>query len=260
MYKYIIPLLLASFVMTNSVKSQSQDNLLQLSVDFLNALKTNSSTEDCKNILANISLDELSSQINSDEKRLAFWINIYNAFIIDILNGNPDLYQDRGAFFKAKQMIIAGREVSFDDLEHGIIRRSVSKYSLGYIGKIFVPKFERKLRMEKRDPRVHFALNCGAKSCPQVAIYNDEQIYEQLDIISSQFLNNTSTYIKEESLVKVTPLISWFRADFGGIDGAKKYLKKYGIIDTEDVKLEFTDYDWTILLFNFTDLSLEENN
>jgi hypothetical protein len=97
-------------------------------------------------------------------------------------------------------------------------------------------------------------LNCGAKSCPPVAFYRDDIIDEQLDIISAQFLTNTSTFKKEEATVLVTPLISWFMADFDGLSGAKKLLVKYGITDTEEVSLVFDDYDWTLKLFNFTSI------
>ena len=30
----------------------------------------------------------------------------------------------------------------------------------------------RSLAIEKMDPRVHFALNCGAKSCPPVRVFS----------------------------------------------------------------------------------------
>lgn len=252
MQKFFILLNLSLVLAVNISIAQSKDDLMQLSKDFLYSLQNNQSTEDCKKILSEVSLDELASQINDDQKRKAFWINIYNAFIQDILMEHPERYEDRGAFFKAKQMNIAGREVSFDDIEHGIIRRSVSKLSLGYIGKIFVSKFERKLRTDKRDGRIHFALNCGAKSCPPVAIFEAGRIEEQLDNISIQYLTNTTSFDKTKNTASVSSLISWFRGDFGGLEGAKEMLKKYGVVNAEDFSLEFNDYDWTLDLGNYT--------
>lgn len=244
--------LVLSFSQPNIGVSQSKDNLMDLSKQFLSALQNGESTEDCKRILSTISLKELADQINNDDIRKAFWINIYNAYIQDILQSNPELYEDRGSFFKAKQMNIAGRDVSFDDIEHGIIRRSVSKLSLGYLSKIFVSKFERKLRTDKRDPRIHFALNCGAKSCPPVAIFDAERIDEQLDAISKQYLANNSTYDLDKKTAYVPALMSWFRGDFGGLDGAKDMLRKYNIVNAENFSLEFNEYDWTLDLGNYT--------
>ncbi len=251
-YSFTPIIILLSLFM--AYKVQAQDNLMETSQKFLQALKNDESTEDCKSILKNISLEDLADQINTDEKKKAFWINVYNAFIMDILKDSPEKYEDRGAFFKAEQINIAGHLVSFDIIEHGIIRRSVNKLSLGFLPKFNVSKFEKKLRSNSRDGRVHFALNCGAKSCPKVAIYDDEKIDEQLDAISKQFLSNTTEYDRANNKAKVTTLISWFRGDFGGIKGAKKLLMKYGIIDSKKVKLEFDDYDWTLFLFNFTEI------
>ena len=254
MLKYLFSSIILIFSSIMSTKVHTQDNLIQVSQDFLKALKNQDSTEDCKKILKEVSLDELASQINTDEKRKAFWINIYNAFIMDILKDKPELYEDRGAFFKAEQINIAGHITSFDIIEHGIIRRSVNKLSLGFLPKFKVSTFEKKLRSSSRDGRVHFALNCGAKSCPKVAIYSDDKIEEQLDAISKQFLSNTTTYDQENNKALVTTLISWFRGDFGGIKGAKKLLVKYGIVDNKKVNLEFDSYDWTLFLFNFTEI------
>ena len=252
MTKYILTSAIILLTLMMSPKVKASNDLIQLSQNFLYALQNGESTEDCKNELAAVDFSELVTQINTDDKRKAFWINIYNAFIMDILKTNPELYEDRGAFFKTKQINLSGKMISFDDIEHGIIRRSVNKYSLGFIPKLFISKFERKLRTDARDGCVHFALNCGAKSCPKVAIYDAEIINSQLDAIARQFLTNTTKYNRTENTAVVTALISWFRGDFGGLDGAKQLMVKYGVIESTEVNLEFDDYDWTLLLFNFT--------
>ncbi len=251
-FKFALFFCLIFFPFYNSVFGS--ELLLQVSKDFLYSLKNDQSTDDCKFILENTSVEELEYQLNDDNKRKAFWINIYNAFIMDILKENPSLYLDKGNFFKSKQINIGGKLISFDDIEHGIIRRSISKYSFGYIRKIFIPHFERKLRLENRDERVHFALNCGAQSCPPVAIFDARKMDNQLDKASELFLKSTSDYDRSSNVVYVTPIISWFRGDFGGLSGAKRLLKKYGVVEKVDISLEFTTYDWNLYLFNFIDL------
>lgn len=252
MSKYINTLIFILFLGIQTLSAQYEDNMIQLSQDFLKALQDKKPTEEYKRVLADIELEKLASQLDSDKKRLAFWINIYNAFIMDVLKDAPGKYSDRGEFFKADQVKIAGKSVSFDDIEHGVIRSSVVKLSWGYFSKWFVSKWERKLRTDKRDYRIHFALNCGAKSCPPVAIYDDETINEDLDKITDQYLGRVSEYKEEENKVITTPLMSWFRGDFGGKSGSKEILKKFDIIPNTDVEIEFGDYDWTLDLFNFT--------
>ncbi|MEO0332726.1 MAG: DUF547 domain-containing protein, partial [Bacteroidota bacterium] len=108
----------------------------------------------------------------------------------------------------------------------------------------------------KADGRIHFALNCGAKSCPYIAVYDAIYMDEQLDEIAHQFLNRTSTYEPENEEVYVTSLFSWFRGDFGGKSGIRDYLRKYEVIPQEaDPSLSFETYDWTLELGNYTDLS-----
>jgi hypothetical protein len=254
MVKILSSLVFVLLVSPSKASAQYEDNMIKLSQDFLKALQDKKPTDEYKKVLAEIDLDQLSEQLDSDKKRLAFWVNIYNAFIMDVLKDAPQKYEDRGAFFKAEQMTIAGEEVSFDDIEHGVIRSSVIKLSWGYLSKWFVSKWERKLRTERRDYRIHFALNCGAKSCPPVAIFDDKTVNDDLEKISKQYLTRISEYKPSENKVITTPLMSWFRGDFGGKGGAKEILKKFKIIPNTDVEIEFGPYDWTLFLFNFTEI------
>jgi len=255
MTKFMIILLLTACTSAEFVQDGIKKDPLQLAEDLLKAARYEQTADEIKTDLANLDFDYLHKALNTDEKKLAFWINIYNAHVQLFLTEKPELFEDRGEFFSSPKMPIAGKTLSFDDIEHGIIRRSQSKLTLGLIPKLFVNKYERKMRTQERDGRIHFALNCGAKSCPPVAIYEANRINEQLDISSKRFLENSSTYKEEENKAYVTALFSWFRGDFGGLDGVKDYLRRYEIIEeNEDPSLSFKDYDWTLYLGNYIDL------
>ena len=99
-------------------------NFIQLSQEFLYAARTGDSTVLYMDTLKLANPDELASQLNSDDKRLAFWLNIYNGFTQVILKKNPEQYKTRSSFFSSKQIFIAGEQLSLDDIEHGILRRS----------------------------------------------------------------------------------------------------------------------------------------
>ncbi|MEM9888243.1 MAG: DUF547 domain-containing protein [Bacteroidota bacterium] len=228
---------------------------LDLAKQLLERVRDEEDYEKVQSDLANLDFDYLHESLDTDEKKLAFWINIYNANVQLLLSENSDLFEDRSAFFSEPRVTIAGLALSFDDIEHGIIRRSQNKLTLGLIPKLFVPKYERKLRTEERDGRIHFALNCGAKSCPPVAIYEADRINQQLDKSSKRFLEKSSTYKAEENTAYVTSLFRWFRGDFGGLDGVKSYLVRYGIVEEgTDPSLSFEKYDWTLDLGNYVDL------
>jgi hypothetical protein len=232
--------------------NMSGRDFVELSKTFLNQMRNDQDAEDIVQQYAKMDFDQLVTELDERTEKLAFWINTYNGFVQYLLTNDPTLFDDRGSFFMDKRVTIAGIEMSFDDIEHGIIRDSRVKLGLGFLKKWFPPMFERKLRIHPRDGRIHFALNCGAKSCPPVAIYDERYIYEQLDEIAADYLKKITTV--ENNAIMTTPLFSWFRGDFGGKSGIKTTLKNYGIIEsTKGLTISFKNYDWTLSTGNYTD-------
>ena len=240
----------------------AQDSLsyAKLSVQLIENLKSGKSTQAIEEKLAEASQKELKESLKTEGERKAFWLNVYNGYVQILLTHNPDLFKDRDSFlgynfFSTPQITIAGKELSFDDIEHGIIRRSKNNISGGYVNKIFVGDFEKKFRWDEVDPRIHFALNCGAASCPYIAAYQPDRVNEQLDITTRQYLEKTTDYYPDENRVVVNKLMSWFRADFGGKDGAIKMLKSYNVIPQDvNPSIDFKEYDWTLELGNYKDI------
>ncbi|WKN40966.1 DUF547 domain-containing protein [Tunicatimonas pelagia] len=259
----IVLLFLASLLAMCSSAEKSQQAShnksyphVELSKELVRTAKEQQDASEIMDKLAAVSAEELSAELDTDEAKKAFWINVYNGSVQHILMKQPELFEDRGAFFKKDQVRIAGEIISLDKIEHGIIRGSKIKWLLGLVSDPFADKYERTFRTDSADGRIHFALNCGAKSCPYIAIYNAPYMNEQLDEIARQFLNRTSTYEPDEEKVFVTSLFSWFRGDFGGKSGIRDFLRKYDVIPEEaDPSLSFQDYDWTLELGNYTDLS-----
>ncbi|MEQ8523140.1 DUF547 domain-containing protein [Gracilimonas sp.] len=243
-----------------NIHAQDSLSYAELSVQLIENLRNGQPTEAIVEKLASVSEKKLKEDLNTEGKQKAFWLNVYNAYVQIILSENPDLFKDRDSvfgynFFSSPQITIAGKDISFDDIEHGIIRRSKVKISGGYASNPFPGSYEKKFRWDDVDPRIHFALNCGAKSCPYIAAYDPDRVNEQLDITTKQYLERTTDYYPEENRVVVNKLMSWFRADFGGKSGAIKMLKEYEIIPQDaDPSLDFKAYDWTLELGNYKEI------
>ncbi|NBC02588.1 MAG: DUF547 domain-containing protein [Bacteroidetes bacterium] len=237
-----------------------QPTLVNLSMLLVERIREEVPADDITDCLANISPERLKSELSTEEQKKAFWLNVYNAYVQIILQENPGLFEDRNSwfgynFFSSPQVTLAGYRMSFDDMEHGIMRRSTHKLSLGYMQNWLIDDVEKNLMWQEIDPRIHFALNCGAASCPYVAVYDPLRVHEQLDKTTENYLSRTTVYDKSENTAIVTRLMSWFRGDFGGLDGARDFLKKYDIIPQDaDPSLEFREYDWTLELGNFQEL------
>lgn len=202
-------------------------------------------------VLQNMSTEQLQNQLVTDAQKTAFWLNLYNAFIQKFLSENPENYQNRSKFFKEKQINIGGVLLSFDFIEHGILRGSKNKLSMGYLNKIFVGSLEKKLRVKKPDYRIHFALNCGASACPAVAYYSVDKLDIQLAVAEGFFVSENSIIYQDKKTIETSKIFSWFRADFGGKKGIKKLIGKYNKQDNSSYKLIFRPYNWELMLENY---------
>lgn len=230
----------------------SKNKLVQLSQEFMYAAKTGEQTDNYITDLKGISMDELIATVKSDDEKKAFWINLYNAFTQVALKNDPAQYNKRSKFFGNEFIEVAGKKFSLDDIEHGILRRSKIKWSLGYFNKLFPGSTEKMLRVDKLDYRLHFALNCGAKSCPPIAFYKSENIDQQLDLATKAYLTSEAEYDEATNTVKLPALMSWFRRDFGGKKQMIELLKQLSIVPKNiNPKIKFKRYDWTLYLENY---------
>lgn len=227
-------------------------NLINISQQLLLAAKTKEPTDSFVDILKNISEEKMRNGLASDNLKKTFWINLYNAYTQIILSKGPSRYKKRNSFFGNRQIIIAGIKLSLDDIEHGILRRSKIKWSEGYFNKLFPSKFEKQNRVDTVDSRIHFSLNCGARSCPPIAYYNPENIDRQLNLATTIYLKNETEYKAEENVLYLPAIMGWFRADFGGKKGMKIVLKKLNLFPAAaDAKIKFKKYDWNLYLNNY---------
>ena len=210
-------------VIENPVRSPAA----QLSAEFIYAAKTGNETGELQAKLANMNFDALQNDLRTDDDKKAFWINVYNGFTQLLLKKDPGKYKNRNTFFKMKQIAIAGKMFSLDEIEHDILRRSKIKWSLGYLSKIFPSATMRSLRVEHPDYRVHFALNCGAKSCPPIAFYDPSNVETQLDIATGAYLTGEADYEPAKNALKLPAIMGWFRRDFKGKKNMLQLVKKY---------------------------------
>jgi len=237
---------------TKPMFNESKNALVKLSQDFMYAAKTNEAADDYISRLKNLNYSELTSGLKNDDDKKAFWVNLYNAYTNASLHKDPDQYKSRNKFFKNKNITVAGKTFSLDKIEHGLLRRSKIKWSLGYFGKLFPNKTEKDLRVDKLDYRIHFALNCGAKSCPPIAFYSPEKINTQLDIAETAYLSAEAEYNAETNILKLPAILSWFRRDFGGKKKIVELLKTKQILKADvNPEIKFKKYDWTLYLDNY---------
>ena len=68
------------------------------------------------------------------------------------------------------------------------------------------------------DPRIHFALNCGARSCPPIRHYEPPELDAQLELATRAYLAAEVELDAEGGSVTLPRLMRLYRADFGDRD------------------------------------------
>jgi hypothetical protein len=179
--------------------------------------------------------------------RLAYWIDVYNVNVVaTVVDHYPvasirDISTDWVTHlnvFKKDTVPIKGGMTSLDEIENVRIRQGF------------------------KDPRIHFAINCAAVSCPPIRTeaFVGARVGEQLDDQARRFLNDPRRGVQIEIqangvVIHVTKVMDWFADDFKKLGGGqvafiRKYLPpdKQKLIDAAkgNVKLDFYSYDWTL--------------
>lgn len=162
----------------------------------------------------------------SKSAQLAYWINAYNAFTIRKISNNYPLGSitdlDGGKPWDAKWIKLNGKTLSLNDIENVIIR----------------PQF--------KEPRIHFAVNCAAKSCPPIlnAAYSAGNLNTNLEKSTKAFINNSKYNSISKDKVVISKIFDWYKEDFGNVIS---YLNKYSDVKiNENATVEYNDYDWSL--------------
>lgn len=179
------------------------------------------------------SLSKLKFNTFNRSKKLAFWINAYNAYTIQIILKNypvKSIRDIKSGFFSSgpwkKDFIqLFGKRISLDDIEHETIRKNFD------------------------EPRIHFAVNCASIGCPSLLqeAFVGRKLDTQLDKAANNFLQNKSkNYVKGRTLY-LSKIFKWYGGDFDNkYGGFQNYVIKTLGLPKKKYELKFTDYDWSI--------------
>ncbi len=171
-------------------------------------------------------------------EKVAFWINAYNAFTVRLILDHYPIASIRqigwlpAAAFRQKFIPmngLKGETISLDDIEH------------------------RTLRSAFREPRIHFALVCAARSCPALRpeAYRGADLDQQLDEQGKAFLRDATKnrFDAKTRTLHLSSIFNWFRGDFEEASGSLPAFVKPYLGEPEvgpEARIEFLDYDWRL--------------
>ena len=123
---------------------------------------------------------------------------------------------------------------------------------MGYLPQFLPSKLIKRLAVSKIDYRIHFTLNCGAKSCPPIAFYEYEKLESQLQKATKSFLSSDTDIDTMNKKVYVSKILQWFKGDFGGKKGIRSLISKVLGRDFAGYAIQFKEYDWSAHLKNYS--------
>jgi hypothetical protein len=181
-------------------------------------------------------------KLTTSADELALLCNAYNAFVMNgvithhIRDSVMSFQHDGKEFFDVEEHIFAGRTMSLNHIEHELIRKRF------------------------KEPRVHVALVCAAKSCPAIRAeaFVGKRLISQLEDQSIQFANSVK-YVEFDSVdnkLRLSPLLDWYGGDWDHLGGYLPWLaervKDPALKDAieragnDEVEGAFFDYDWSL--------------
>lgn len=179
-------------------------------------------------------LDEYLSKLStnapknnwSKTEKLAYWINAYNAFTIKrILKAYPlnsITKLDNGKTWDVKWIKIENNTYSLNDIENTI------------------------LRTEFKEPRIHFAINCAAKSCPPLynRAWTAANMESDLELRTRSFIQNPVYNSVEANKAGLSKLFDWYKTDFGDLIS---FINKYSKLKlTTKATISYKEYNWSL--------------
>ncbi|PIE17378.1 MAG: hypothetical protein CSA65_09100 [Proteobacteria bacterium] len=168
----------------------------------------------------------------STNAQKAFYFNAYNALVIKaVIDRWPSITSVAKVpgFFKRIRYRVAGRSLTLDQLEKEVI---LARY---------------------KDARTHFALVCGARSCPPLSsrAFAARGLDRVLDRLARRFINGKEGVVKSRRGFKISKLFAWYAQDFTAAEGSVgKYLAKYHRAHAAALKAASSfahlPYDWAL--------------
>jgi len=172
------------------------------------------------------------------EEQIAFWVNAYNARVLDGVIRRPGLKSVLGVrkvlgiptlgFFR-EQRVTAGARRSLDDIEHRILR---ARYG---------------------EPRLHFVLNCASVSCPVLPerALTAATLEADLESATLRFLADpTRNRVDPARGMQLSAIFKWYAEDFRKSDGSvRAFILRHrpaARAVRPDLPVTYLDYDWAL--------------
>jgi hypothetical protein len=173
-----------------------------------------------------VDIEPAASPPPTRPERLAFCINTYNTLVARGIAafGLRRSVWEVPDFFGQIAVRVDGLVFSADDIEHGVLRGN-RPHPLSDAVPFAADDPRRRHAIEPPDPRIHFAVSCGACSCPPVHRYEAQGLDAQLEAVTREFVARD---VRLEAGVPIlSQIFEWFAEDFSDAGGVAAFLVRH---------------------------------
>jgi hypothetical protein len=168
----------------------------------------------------------------------AFWINLYNTLTLhamQVAQVKTGILEVLG-FYNRFAYQIGEHIFTLNEIEHGVLRGNRAVL----IQKPFLITDPRAKFVLPLEPRIHFALNCGAASCPPIRAYTGTDLEAQLELATQSYLQDCKV---EQGVVWLPRLFLYYPTDFGQ---ALVFVRQYRPEIPVQARVRYLPYDWKL--------------
>jgi hypothetical protein len=196
------------------------------------------------------------ASIHGDAARIAFWLNLYNARLLHALALRPrrgHLLRHR-RMFRRNAYVVGGIPYSLDAMEHGVLRRN--RRPPAALRRV-LPRRDPRIDAAPStvDPRIHFALNCGAASCPPIRSYAGRELDRQLSAATRSYIAAEVHVDRSRTTLVLPALLKLYRRDFGDRADQLEFVSRHLAPQDREwvrrnaarLRTRYDRFDWTMV-------------
>lgn len=215
----------------------TKDGINTTLFDYQTALSCEESLTDLNEFVA--SLDSVDTTCFSHDAALAFWANVYNAFIIHLVL--KDAQKNKGLLTKSIT------EIPCEKLSDKIWNCPAGRVG----GKTLTLEEVLSEASKLQDPRIHAAVNCASLSCPNLRAeaYKTESIDMQLNDQVTSWLSNPTkgALVREDGSAASVTLSKIFEFHSEDFPDVQSFLKEHLGLGGETVTVDgYFPYNWAL--------------
>lgn len=192
--------------------------------------------------------------IESDDERIALWINLYNVLAIHgvLALDIRESVMEVPTYFSTVSYRVGDHTLSLDEIENGVLRANSPHPATRR--RHFRAKDPRLALCPSRiDPRIHAALVCSSTSCPPVGFYDPEFLDAQLDMAAANYVANDVEVDDDARRISMPITFHYYRSDFS--EGAAAFCIGHACGEHErrlsrafgaEYAVDYRRYDWSL--------------